>query len=165
MEHTAQTAFRAQLVDPGQRQLYDYWHGLIKKGQLPTRADICPKGFSNLLPKISLIDVVQARFKVRLAGTGYREMYHEEITGKYLDEFEWGEKVNYWMASYARVVEDKAPANGVLSCPLQDKEHILQYWLRLPLGGESGNVSMILSYDHFTNVEDVLLVPQYAAQG
>ena len=48
-------AFRAQLVVPEQRQLYDYWLSRTDQGLLPTRADINPADIPRLLPFISLI--------------------------------------------------------------------------------------------------------------
>lgn len=166
MKSGSKSAFRAQLVDPGQRQLFDYWSSLTKDNCLPSRGDISPKDFINLLPKISLIEIEPqtSRYKVRLAGTSYRDIYDREITGAYLEEFEWGEKENYWLTSYARV-EEGEPVNGVLPCPQENQNHVLQYWLRLPLSDEKGRVNMILSYDHFTNVEEVLMVPQFAMRG
>lgn len=68
-------AFRAQLVVPEQRQLYDYWLARSESGLMPKRADINPADIPRLLPFISLIDVGDKleQSRVRLAGTRLRE--------------------------------------------------------------------------------------------
>jgi PAS domain len=144
-------AFRAQLLIPEQRQLYDYWVEKSANGGLPLRRDISPMHFPKLLPFISLIEVEPdaARFKVRLAGTRLREIYDRETTGLYLDEIDWGDKHDYWMASYAHLVKDGKPAQGTIRGPRVQKEHLVQYWLRLPLSLGGASVGMILCYDAF----------------
>jgi hypothetical protein len=157
-------AFRAQLLIPEQRQLYDYWVAKSRDGALPWRSDVSPVHFPKLLPYISLIEVERqsGRFKVRLAGTRLRDIYDRETTGLYLDEIDWGDKHDYWMASYAHLVKDEKPAQGTIRGPRIQKEHLVQYWLRLPLSfGESG-VGLILCYDAFlSTVEE----EQQAATG
>jgi hypothetical protein len=50
-------AFRAQLVVPEQRQLYDYWQGKAAGRAMPARGDIQPTHIPRILPCISLLDV------------------------------------------------------------------------------------------------------------
>ena len=50
-------AFRAQLVVPEQRQLYDYWIACGGTKDMPVRSDINPADIPRLLPYLSLIDV------------------------------------------------------------------------------------------------------------
>jgi len=118
---------------------------------MPARGDIRPSDFPRLLPSISLVDVCreEGRFRVRLAGTGLRDVYEGEITGSYLDELNWGDKRDYWLAAYQRVVDDGRPAQGIVRAPCQNQDHLVQFWLRLPLASESSSVSMILCYDVF----------------
>lgn len=144
-------AFRAQLLILEQRQLYDYWVTKSRDGNMPLRGDVSPAHFPRLLPFVSLIEVEAAsgRFKVRLAGTRLREIYDRETTGLYLDEIDWGDKQDYWMASYAHLVKDGKPAQGTIRGPRLQKEHLVQYWLRLPLSLGSNSVGIILCYDAF----------------
>ena len=144
-------AFRAQLLIPEQRQLYDYWVAKSSHGGLPLRRDVSPAHFPKLLPFISLIDVEAGtgRFKVRLAGTRLRDIYDRETTGLYLDDIDWGDKHDYWMASYAHLVKDAKPAQGTIRGPRVQKEHMVQYWLRLPLSVGGDGVGLILCYDAF----------------
>jgi hypothetical protein len=150
-------AFRAQLAIPEQRQLYDYWLKRAAGRAMPTRADLSPADFPTLLPSISLMDVEtgSGRLRVRLAGTRLRDIYDREITGLHLDDFDLGDKHDYWMAAYHRVIETGRPAQGVVRGPRVNKDHLVQFWLRLPLGQTADGVSMILCHDDFVSAVDV----------
>lgn len=151
-------AFRAQLVIPEQRQIYDYWCDCAGDRDMPSRGDINPRDIPNLLPFVSLIDIEEEsmRYRVRLAGTSLYEIYGGEITGKYVDELDWGMNRDYWMLSYRRVVEGALPAQGVVRSPYECSEHLAQFWLRLPLANDNGSVDKILSYDAFVPVSEAV---------
>lgn len=145
-------AFRAQLVVPEQRQLYDYWLSRSEGGTLPSRADINPAHIPRLLPFISLIDVEEnlARSRVRLAGTRLRDVYDREITGLRLEDLDLGGKRDYWMAAYQHTALDGKPTQGIVRGPRVNKEHLVQYWVRLPLAAkDGGGIGMILCLDYF----------------
>jgi hypothetical protein len=146
------SAFRAQLIMPEQRQLYDYWLKIAAGRKMPVRADLNPAAIPRLLPGLSLIDVAHdiSKCRVRLAGTKLREIFDREITGHEIDALEWGDKHDYWLASYRRPIESGLPAQGVLKGPRSHKEHLVQYWLKLPLANAAGTkVEMLLCYDSF----------------
>lgn len=149
-------AFRAQLIIPEQRQLYDYWLGRAAGRPMPARSDISPRDFPRLLPFVSLIDIEPetCRCKVRLAGTRLRDIYDREITGLYVDDLDWGDKRDYWLAAYARILDDGKPAQGVVRGPRLHKDHLVQFWLRLPLSLPDGRVGMVLSYDIFRSASE-----------
>ena len=144
-------ALRTQLVVPEQRQLFDYWLQQAAGRDMPARSDISPAHFPRLLPFISLIDVESPAgpYRFRLAGTRLREIYEREITGLCLDDLDWGDKHQYWMQAYRRIVTGRKPAQGIVRGPRVHKEHLVQYWLRLPLSVGKKGVGMILSYDAF----------------
>ena len=148
-------AFRTQLVIPEQRALYDYWCEQSNENRLPGRNDISPAGFPRLLPMISLIDVEHSpkRYRIRLAGTGLRDIYQNEITGHYLDEFDWGCKSQYWLSACCRVVDRKRPAQGIIKSSIKSQDHSVQFWLRLPLSCDGERVNMILCYDAFVSMQ------------
>lgn len=151
------TAFRAQLAIPEQLQLYDYWQTRANGRPMPCRADLSPADFPTLLPSISLMEVEpqSGRLRVRLAGTRLRDIYDREITGLHLDDFDLGDKHDYWMAAYRRVIETGRPAQGVVRGPRVNKDHLVQFWLRLPLGQTPNGVTMILCHDDFVSAVDV----------
>ena len=158
MEHKpGSKAFRAQLIVPEQRQLYDYW--LEKSGEnlIPRRADINPTQLPRLLAGLSLVDVGETveTSRVRLAGTRLREIYDREITGLLLQDMQWGCKREYWHAAYQRTIDKAVPTQGVLRGPMIDKEHVVQYWLKLPLRTINGAVGMVLCYDYFVPASEI----------
>ncbi|MBG1232473.1 PAS domain-containing protein [Aestuariivirga litoralis] len=145
-------SFRAQLVIPEHRQLFEYWLSACDGRTMPCRSDIKPAEIARLLPGISLIDVAEdiPQSKVRLAGTKLREIHDREITGQTIDALDWGDKRDYWLAAYRRTVEKTEPTQGVLKGPRFNKEHLVQYWLRLPLTCNGGtHAAMILGHDYF----------------
>ena len=164
---SANIAFRAQLVVPEQRQLYDYWLDKAYGRAMPERADIHPAHFPRLLPNLSLIDVdpLNGGCRVRLAGTRLRDIYDREITGLQIDDLELGDKRDYWMAAYRRTIEEGKPAQGVVRGPRLNKEHLVQYWLKLPLSRDgSTGVGMILCFDYLQSASEYELnLPQVRA--
>ncbi|MEM7426904.1 MAG: PAS domain-containing protein [Pseudomonadota bacterium] len=144
-------AFRSQLVTAEQRQLYDYWQEKRGKNPLPARADISPADFPRLLPNVSLVEPAAppAAFTVRLAGTKLREVYGREITGIPVHELEPEAQPVYWSGIYNQVAETLSPAQGVVRAPAAGHDHLVQFWLRLPLGTADGKLQMILGLDLF----------------
>jgi hypothetical protein len=155
---TGAQAFRAQLIVPEQRQLYDYWQELASSHAIPRRADIDPARLPRLLPGISLIDVHSDlnECRVRLAGTRLRDIYEREVTGMLVGELPCGNKAEYWRAAYKRTIELALPTQGVVRGPIVNKEHVVQYWLKLPLRTTSETVGMVLCYDHFVPASELL---------
>jgi hypothetical protein len=151
-------AFRAQLIVPEQRQLYDYWLQQAGGAALPKRSDIDPIKFPRLLPGISLIDVGASleTCKVRLAGTRLREIYDREVTGLLVSQLPCGNKLDYWMAAYRRTIDQATPTQGIVRGPQLNKEHVVQYWLKLPLRTTSDRVDMVLCYDHFVPASELI---------
>jgi hypothetical protein len=150
-------AFRAQLVVPEQRQLYDYWLGCGSGQDMPSRADINPAQIPRLLPYLTLVDVHEdiGRSKVRLAGTRLRDVYDCEITGLCLDELDFGTQRDYWMAAYRHTAIDGKPTQGIVRGPLVNKEHLVQYWIKLPLvSPQRPGVGMVLCLDYFLSATD-----------
>jgi hypothetical protein len=146
------SAFRAQLVVPEQRQLYDYWLEKAAGRKMPARADISPLQIPRILPSVSLVDIEPelGKSRVRLAGTRLREIYDREITGLCIEDLDWGDKRDYWIASYRRTVEEGVPTQGIIRAPRNHKEHLVQYWLRLPLCTDTQNeIKILLCYDYF----------------
>jgi hypothetical protein len=151
-QRTDRMAIRAQLMLPEQRQLFDYWYDRLSDSSLPLRADINPVHFPRLLPGVSLIDVASdiSQSRIRLAGTRLREIYDREITGLKIDQIGWGDRHDYWMTAYQHTVSKCMPTQGILRGPVVHKEHLVQYWMKLPLTKSGGNsVDMVLCLDCF----------------
>jgi hypothetical protein len=141
--------FRDQLVVPGQRELFDYWKAVSGDGAVPARADFDPRRIPRLLPNICLIDVKSelSESRFRLAGTALRGIYGAELTGRRLETVFRGRQAEYWRRIHGAVVEQGAVQSGVVRGPVKGRDHIVLYWLRLPMLLDGPEVRFILGYD------------------
>jgi hypothetical protein len=163
---TSGTVFRAQLILPEQRHLFDYWVKSAGERAMPCRSDINPIHIPRLLAGISLVEVgSHQRCRIRLAGTRLREIYDREITGLFIDDLDFGDKRDYWMAAYNRTIQEGKPTQGVVRGPRLHKEHLVQYWLKLPLAADTGEVGMLLCYDHYQAASEDQALEIAAAYG
>ncbi len=109
---------------------------------MPARSDLDPLKVPQLLPYLGLIDVRngldQASF--RLAGTRLWDVYGQEITGKRVDDVFSGERADYWRRIHERIMSLGEPLHGVVRGPAQGRDHIVLFWLRLPLSEDGGRV-------------------------
>ena len=142
-------AFRAQLVMQGQRELFDYWLHSAGERPMPARSDLDPLKVPQLLPHIGLIDFRDGldRGLFRLAGTRLRDIYGQELTGKKVCEVFCGPCAAYWGRVHDRVARTFLPAHGVVRGPAAGRDHVVLFWLRLPLSDDGGQVDRILCLD------------------
>jgi hypothetical protein len=145
----SELAFRAQLVIREQRELFDYWRACAGGGRLPTRACINPAAIPSLLPGISILEAGPTPDDIvyRVAGTRLREIFGREVTGKSVFDLEFGKKRDYWRAVYRKVIEEKLPMQGAIKGPVVDRDHIVLFWMRLPLSDDTKIVNRILCHD------------------
>ena len=141
--------FRAQLALPEQRHLFDYWLNAANGRAMPSRADISPAGMSSFLPHVSLIEVRRdpVDFYYRLAGTRLRDYFAAEVTGLCISGFSKEQNGEYWQSALERIAITGRPGQGVLRGPEESRDHLVQFWMRLPLGSDDGSVNMILGHD------------------
>ena len=116
---------------------------------MPARSDLDPLKVPRLLPYIGLIDVRDGvdEASFRLAGTRLHDIYGQEITGKRAGEIFSGEQADYWHRIHVSLVAKGAPLSGVVRGPAKGRDHIVLFWLRLPLSDDGGRVDRILCYD------------------
>jgi hypothetical protein len=145
----SELAFRAQLVLQEQREIFDYWRRCASGRAMPSRSDLDPVAIPHLLPGLSLLNVDPQTEEVRyrLAGTRVREIYGMEVTGKPVFDLDFKGKLSYWRAAYSRVIREGVPMQGAVRGPVAARDHLVLFWLRLPLGEEAGPVDRILGYD------------------
>ncbi len=136
-------------------ELFAYWRGLRQNGGLPTRADIHPAAFKRLLPTVSLTEVLDGDYRIRLAGTGLYSVYSGEITGRSLSEIYASSAADYWRRELDTVAGEGRPAVGAHNLAWRGSGHLSLVWLRLPLAGEDGRVRMILGYDAVVGMAQV----------
>lgn len=145
----SELAFRAQLVIREQRELFDYWRNSAKGRAMPRRADINPAAIAAMLPSISILDASARLDKItyRLAGTRLREIFGCEVTGKSVFDLEFGEKRDYWLSIYERVIAEQIPMQGAVKGPIAHRDHVVLFWMRLPLSEDGSAVNKVLCHD------------------
>jgi hypothetical protein len=158
-------SFRAQLLLPEQRQLFDYWLAQSGDRPMPDRSEISPLHFARLLPNISLIDVAAeiGESRIRLAGTRLRDVYDREITGLVIGQLFVGDRQDYWMTAFRHTIMNRRPTQGVVRGPHCAKDHLVHYWLKLPLATGQQNVGMVLCLDSFLRSAEESAVQQLQA--
>ncbi len=149
-------SFRAQLVLPEQRHFFDYWLERADGRAMPNRSDICPTDIPRHLPQVSLIEIETEplNFRFRLAGTQLREIYEKEVTSSYLGDLPNARNRDYWFSAHERIAHTGRPAQGILRGPEQSRDHLVQFWLRLPLAIDDIGPKLILGLDKCIPVSD-----------
>lgn len=157
----SERAFRAQLVTQGQRTLYDYWLRSAASRRMPARSDLDPASIPKLLPNISLVDATKGLGDAwfRLAGTQLHDIYGMELTGKRIDQVFAGASADYWSRIYRRLVDTAAPLSGVIRGPIADRDHVVLFWMRLPLSEDGSSVDRILCHDSAAPADVLQLMP------
>ena len=126
-------------------RLYEYWRERKRGRQFPSRRDIDPLDFRNLLGRVMLVEVLRdpLRFRVRLHGTEMVEQAHYDLTGKFLDELPVAEYRDYVIEQCKGLVLRGEPLvvhhNRILDDRLRQYEAL---WL--PLSDNDRAVNMLL---------------------
>ena len=151
------SSFRAQLVLPEQRHFFDFWLEKAAGRPMPDRSDISPADIPRHLPFVSLIEIEEnpLNFRYRLAGTQLREIYEKEVTHTYLSGLSKNQNRDYWISACERIAHTGRPAQGILRGPDQPRDHLVQFWLRLPLAIDGVGPKLILGLDKCIPVSDV----------
>ncbi len=140
-----------ELSEPSHQSLKDlhaYW--LSKKGtrKAPPRSAINPDEIVKQLSSIALLDVVgdPPRFRFRLFGTGLVAAYGQDLTGKFADEIDVGDKVPPEMLGRATKVVRECCINVARSryTKKSDRRRVEYERILLPLSEDGETVNMIL---------------------
>jgi hypothetical protein len=141
----------AEAVEPEFATLHDYWRGKCRDGRLPARRDIDPLDLPRaMLPNILLLDVERAtgalRFRVRLAGTGFLDLYGREVTGRYFDELAPAAPMAPLLDALRAIVATREPR--FLASPLTAPNRNFGWIKRfaLPLAEDGETVDMVLAW-------------------
>ena len=132
------------IADPMLRRLYDYW--LQKKGAriAPRRADIVPAEIPDLLAWVYLIEPVDGRLRIRLAGTSISEEFGAKLTGRYLDEIGLANAEAPVHDEYQRAAREVAPVCGKWHFTKKDGRELDYERVILPLSSDGESVDMFL---------------------
>lgn len=127
-------------------QLYTYWSSLRGIGSLPGRGDIAPDRIVQVLPHIGLFDVESAprRYRIRLMGTEIVRWYGCDLSGRYLDEVDFGHGPRFTFALLDQVVDCRLAGHMTGTYTKQDGRTIRYERLFMPLASDGSRVDMLI---------------------
>lgn len=131
------------------RALYAYWQEKRHGRRMPAREDIDPAEIKPLLPYILLTDIHCDPLRVffRLVGTAVAEAAGRNLTGQWLHEAQLDGGLEPWMASYARLVRDRAPVCGRTRATIRPGDERQFEWILLPLSSDGETVDKTLELE------------------
>jgi hypothetical protein len=126
-------------------RLFAYWEEKAGAAEMPPRSAVDPTEIPEVLPILYLLEPIgDDAYRFRLAGTGVRELFNAEPTGRTLDEMlpepHFKEAAR---RSYATVMRDRRPWLTDTLYELESGESFRYRRLALPLGAD-GVVERIL---------------------
>ncbi|MEQ9609641.1 MAG: PAS domain-containing protein [Kiloniellaceae bacterium] len=138
--------FEQQLRAEALKFLYNYWQQLARGRLVPSRADIDPACIVAVLPHIGLFDVESnpRRYRIRLMGTRIVSWYGCDLTGRYLDEIDFGTGDGFTFSLLDQVVDRRVPGYMSGEYTKQDGRTIRYERLYMPLSDDGATVNMVI---------------------
>jgi hypothetical protein len=127
-------------------RLFEYWDAKRGERRFPSRTDIDPLDFHDLLPNIFLIDVFEREpyFRFRLSGSSVDEIHGEYLTGKSPQDIKTAEVSELIESHFRAVLDDRCPRCDHVFLLARDQT----YWhferLILPLSSDGIVINMLL---------------------
>jgi len=139
-------SFEQRLHAEPLRTLYGYWQKLRGNRAAPSRADVDPSHIVTVLPHIGLFDVEAnpRRYRIRLMGTRIVSWYGCDLTGRYLDEIDFGTAESFTFAILDGVVDRMVPGYMSGAYTKQDGRTIRYERLYMPLSADGTKVNMVI---------------------
>ncbi len=141
--------FSHTLRDDRHRRAFAYWRSKTPEGRLPGRRHIDPLDVPDLLPWLTLIDVVweqeRLRLRCRLVGTGVAARFGRDITGLYAEEAYPEAYLAQALDTYGAIIGSRSPQLSRHRIPIEGREHAEYDRLILPLAADGDTVDMFLS--------------------
>jgi hypothetical protein len=141
---------------PDIRQVLEYWEQKCAGRRMPSRADIDPLDLPHLLPRVTLVDVVddERRYVYRLAGTKEVEIRGFDPTGKSVLEAFFANSAEEALANYDTVCATRAPLYVVDPFQTGDR-FVSEEDLFLPLSNDGETVNMIVNFSVYRDLYDL----------
>jgi hypothetical protein len=135
--------------DPMFRRLYGYWGQRFRGNLLPSRSDIDPVDFPDLLGHLAIIEVLRngegTRFRYKLWGTYVTQLYGQDLTGKLVDEAVLPTRAEAIRAAFQAVVDTAQPHFWRVAVPIENREFLSNRRLLLPLASDGVTVDQMLA--------------------
>lgn len=150
-------------LDARGRRLFEYWREKQGARKMPARSDLAPADIPDLLPDVTLVDVLPAApfLRYRLVGTRQVAARGFDPTGKAITEGYLGRDVpgmrEQVLSNYRRVIDSGKPLFRDTSIAGHDNcgdillggRLIARFSLFLPLSTDGETIDMILVYSRF----------------
>jgi hypothetical protein len=150
-------------LDARGRRLFEYWREKRGARKMPARSDLAPADIPDLLPDVTLVDVLPAApfLRYRLVGTRQVAARGLDPTGKPVIDGYLGRDIpgmrEQVLSNYRRVIDSGKPLFRDTSVAGHDNRGdillggrlIARFSLFLPLAVDGTNVDMILVYSRF----------------
>jgi len=130
---------------------------------MPRRADINPAKIISLLPQVFIAKICQPmRFHFRLVGSTICDLWHEDLTGKWLDELEFDGELEGVLEQYASVARTGSPRVDKEEF-VNEKGRYLHYRrLPLPLSDEGPIPNMLIGIQKAIGIDGYMAaVPKW----
>jgi hypothetical protein len=143
--------------DPDLATLYSYWVRRCGSRTMPCRADINPRDIVPVIPLVFIADICQPlRFRFRLVGTAICDRWHEDLTGRWLDELGFDGELEAVLEQYASVARTGTPRIDKEEFVNEDSRYLHYQRLLLPLSEEGQMPNMLIGIQKALGVDGYL---------
>jgi hypothetical protein len=134
--------------------LHAYWTRQRGGRTMPCRADINPRDIVSLLPLVFIVDICQPlRFRFRLVGSAICARWHDDFTGKWLDELDFDGELETVLEQYASVAQMEAPRADEMEFVNGEGRYLHYRRLLLPLSEENHMPNMLIGIQKAVGIE------------
>jgi len=129
-------------ITAAQQQLIRHWQARRTKAGLVPRESLDPGALRSMLASISIVDMgPDGVGRFRIAGSRLRDIFGMEVRGRLVSEIA-GAHGDCYALGLSAALERGEPVGGLIETG--GRIHV---WLRLPLAGEDGRLSLVLCHD------------------
>lgn len=142
-----------------------YWNSRKQEtGALPLRSDFGPSSIPDLVPWLLLLEPLRldgrTEFRYRLAGTGCREIFGVDYTGKLLGEALTTDGAEIRRNEFLQVMASGEPIYSWTEVPIQGRDFIHIYRGVFPVttaGGEADRIFVVAAHEAQRRKESPLM--------
>ena len=151
------------IEDPDLATLYAYWVARCGSRPMPCRADIDPRDIASVIPLVFIVDICEPlRFRFRLVGTAICDRWHEDLTGRWLDELCFDGELTTVLEQYASVARTGIPRIDKEEFVNEESRYLHYQRLLLPLSEEGGMPNMLIGVQKAIGMDGYLTaVPKW----
>lgn len=124
-----------------------FWHGRKIGDAVPLRSDIEPTKIPAILPWLMILEVIEiegvTRFRYRLTGTGCREIFGIDFTGKLLGEALTPEGAEIRRREFLSVIDSRQPIYSWSELPIAERDFMKVYRGAFPVSCDGERVDQI----------------------